>query len=60
MDFGRVRKIFFKMAIAKIITREKIFKSQNFAIFRPLEDTKKFDLNKARADLLNIYVSQIQ
>ena len=48
------------MAIAKIITREKIFKSQNFAIFRPLEDTKKFDLNKVRADLLNTYVSQIQ
>ena len=33
--------IFLKVEIAKIITREKILRSQNFVIFPPLEDTER-------------------
>ena len=47
------------MAIAKIISRKKIWKSQKFCDFSTLgRKRKKFGVNNARADLLNMWASK--
>ena len=47
--------MFFKVAITKIITLEKISKSQNFAIFPPLEDTVRNLIWTRRELIFEIY-----